>query len=79
MTFKTTSEDFYSSNDESSDEDEECMTMIARGLKKIFKSKRFDPKKFYKSEQRGMKDLQKVDNALITMNLIWFHYLAVNC
>jgi len=48
MTFKTTSEDFYSSEDESCDKDEESMIMIVCGLKKMFKSKRFYPKKFYK-------------------------------
>ena len=48
VTFKTTSEEYYSSEDECSEEDEDFMAMIARGLKKIFKSKTFDPKKFYK-------------------------------
>ena len=46
--FKTTSEEHYSLEDESSEEDEDSMVMITRGLKKIFKSKKFDPKKFYK-------------------------------
>jgi len=40
------------------------MAMIARGLKKMLKSKRFDPKKFTKRglPQRRMRNLQKVRN-----------------
>ena len=37
-----------SSEDESNKEDEDSMETIARGLMKMLKSKRFDPKKFYK-------------------------------
>ena len=48
VAFKTTSEEYYSSEEGYSDEDEDSMAMITRGLKKIFKSKRFNPKKFYK-------------------------------
>ena len=48
VAFKTGSEDAIPSEDESSEEDEDTMAMIARGLKKMFKSKKFDPKKFYK-------------------------------
>jgi len=48
VAFKTTSEEHYSLKDESSKEDEDSMSMTARGLKKMFKSKIFDPKKFYK-------------------------------
>ena len=52
VTFKTTSKDFYSLEDQSSDKDEESMTMIVHRLKKMFKSNRFNRKKFYK---RGLK------------------------
>ena len=48
VAFKTTSEEHYSLEDESSERDKDSMAMIERGLKKIFKSKRFDHKKFYK-------------------------------
>ena len=48
VAFKTGSEDAISSEDESSEEDEDSMAMIAKGLKKMLKSNRFDPKKFYK-------------------------------
>ena len=47
MAFKTTNEEPHSSKDESSESDEDSMAIIARGLKKMFKSKRFDHKKFY--------------------------------
>jgi len=48
IVFKTTNEELHSSKDESKESDEDSTAMIARGLKKIFKSKRFDPKKLYK-------------------------------
>ena len=48
IAFKTTKEESQSSEDESSNSDEDSVEIIARGLKKMFKSRRFDPKKFYK-------------------------------
>ena len=42
--------------DESSEEDEDSTAMIARGLKKIFKSKKFDPKTFYKKRFSSKKN-----------------------
>jgi len=48
VAFKTAKEELQSSEDESTDHDEDSMAIIARGLKKMFKSRRFDPKKFYK-------------------------------
>jgi len=53
VAFKTKSKDFNSSEDNSSDEDEESMTTIVHGLKKMFKSKRIDPKKIL---QKGFKE-----------------------
>jgi len=49
LAFKTTSEGLYSSKDESNEGDENSMAMIARGGRKIFKSNRFNPRKFYKA------------------------------
>ena len=46
VAFKTANEDLMSSEDESGKEDEDSMEMIARGLMKILKSKRFYPKSF---------------------------------
>jgi len=40
VAFKTISEEHHSLKDESSEEDEDSMAMIARGPKKIFKSKK---------------------------------------
>jgi len=58
-------EDLLSSEDESSEEDEDSMTIIARGLKKMFKSKRFGPTKFYKKRSSSKKnELQKVQKFL---------------
>ena len=48
IAFKTTREEPQSSDDESSDSGEDSMAIIARGLKKMLKTRRFDPKKFYK-------------------------------
>ena len=48
VAFNTTNEELHSLKDESSKSDEDSMAMIARRIKKMFKSKRFDPKKFYK-------------------------------
>ena len=48
VAFKTTKEELQSSEDESTESDEDSMAMIAAGHKKMFKSRRFDPKKFYK-------------------------------
>ena len=65
VAFKTTSEDHYSSEDESSEEDEDSMAMIASGLTKIFKSKKVDPKKFYKKGFSSKKnDKSSKDNNL---------------
>ena len=60
IAFKTTNEELHSSEDESSKNNKDYMTMIARGLKKMFKSRRFDPKKFYKgsSSKRNEKNLK---------------------
>jgi len=55
VAFKTAKEDLLSLEDESSEEDEDFMAMIARGLKKMLKSKRFDPKKFYKKGSSSKK------------------------
>jgi len=48
IAFKTTKKEPQSSEDESTDSGEDSMEIIARGLKKMFKSRRFDPNKFYK-------------------------------
>jgi len=48
VAFRTTNEELHSSKDESSESDEDSMVIIVRRLKKTFKSKIFDPKKFYK-------------------------------
>jgi len=48
IAFKTANEELHSSKNESGESDEDSMANIARGLKMMFKSKRFDPKKFYK-------------------------------
>lgn len=73
VAFKTGSEDTIPSEEESSEEDEDTMAMIARGLKKMFKSKKFDPKKFYKKGSssnknekfsKGTKFLNKNDSNL---------------
>ena len=55
VAFKTRSEDAISSEEESSKEDEDTMATIAKGLKKLFKSKKFDPKKFYKKGSSSSK------------------------
>ena len=61
VAFKTGSEDAISLEEESSEEDEDTMATIAKGLKKMFKSKKFDPKKFYKkgSSSSKMEKLSK--------------------
>jgi len=51
MTFKMTSEDFCFSKDKSSNE--ESMTMIVCGLKKMFNSKRLNSKKIFKGSKRN--------------------------
>jgi len=48
VAFKATNEELRSLEDESNESDEDSMAIIARGLKMMFKSKRFDLKKFYK-------------------------------
>jgi len=48
IAFKITNEELKSLEDKSSESDEDSMAMITRGLKKMFKSKRFDLKRFYK-------------------------------
>ena len=66
-------EELHSSKDESSKSDEDSMAMIARGLKKMFKLTRFDPKKFYKkgSSSKRNEQTQKVIKPLtIKMKLI---------
>ena len=56
VAFKTGREDAISSEEESSEEDEDTMATIAKGLKKMFKSKKFDPKKFYKKGSSSSKN-----------------------
>jgi len=70
VAFKTTSKEHYSSKDNSSEEDEDSMAMIAQGLKKIFKSKIFDPKKFHKkgSFSKKNKKLSKGNKPLNNKN-----------
>jgi len=58
VAFKARKEELQSSEDESIEGDEDSMAMIARGLKKIFKSRRFDPKKFYKKGSSSNKNLK---------------------
>ena len=58
----------------SSEEDEDSMAMIVRGLEKIYKSKKFDPKKYYKkgfSSKKNDKNLRKgINSQTIKTNLI---------
>jgi len=54
--FKTTNAKLYSSEDELSEGDEDSMVMITRGLKKIFKSNRFNRNKFYKKGSSSKKN-----------------------
>ena len=49
-------EELQSLEDESTESEEDCMAMIARGLKKMFKSRTFDPKKFYEKGSSSKKD-----------------------
>ena len=51
-------EELQSSKDESTESNEDSMVMIARGLKKMFKSRRFDPKKFYKKGQSSKRNMK---------------------
>jgi len=53
---KTTKEEIQSSEDESTESDEDSMAMIVRVLQKMFKSRRFDPKKFYKKGSLSKKN-----------------------
>ena len=82
VAFKTTIKELHSFK-ESSQSDEDFMANIARGLKMMFKSKRFDPKKFYKkgsSSKRHEKKNQKVSKPLtIKMKLILILVLDVLC
>jgi len=55
LAFRTGSEDAISSEEESIEEDEDTMATIVKGLKKMFKSKKFDPKKFYKNGSSSSK------------------------
>ena len=48
LALKTMNEELQSSEDESTYSDEDSMSIIVRVLKKMFKSRRFDPKKFHK-------------------------------
>jgi len=48
LALKTMNEELQSSEDESTYSDEDSMSIIVRVLKKMFKSRRFDLKKFYK-------------------------------
>jgi len=56
--------------------------MIARGLKKMFKSRRFDPKNFYKkgsSSKRNAKNSKVTKLLIIKMKLILVPILVVDC
>ena len=55
VVFKTTKEELQSFEDESTESHEDSVTMIARGLKRMFKSRRFDPKKFYRKGSSSKK------------------------
>jgi len=81
-TFKTTNEELHSSEDESSESNKDSMALIGRGLKKIFKSKRFNPKKFYKKEsssKRHEKNSKGTKRLTIKMNLILVLAVVVVC
>ena len=72
VAFKITNEELLSSEDESTESDEDSMAMTARGLKKMFKSTRFDPKKFYKkgsSSKRNEKNLKVTNSLMIKIKL----------
>ena len=56
IAFKIGSEDAISSEEESSEEDEDTIATIAKGLKKLFKSKKFDPKKSHKKGSSSSKN-----------------------
>ena len=56
VAFKTGGEDVISSEEESSEEDEDTTVTIAKGLKKMFRSMNFDPKKFYKKGSSSSKN-----------------------
>ena len=56
VALKTANEDLLSSEDQSSEEDEDSMIMIATRLKKLLNSKRFDPKKLYKKGSSSKKN-----------------------
>jgi len=58
VAFMTITAELQSSKDESTESVEDSMTMIARGLKTMFKSRRFDPKKFYKKGSSSKKTLK---------------------
>ena len=68
VAFKTANEDLLSSEDESSEEDEDSMAMIARASKKMLKSKRFDPKKFYKKGSSSKKNEKFAKGTKISNN-----------
>jgi len=55
VAFKTTKEELQSPEDASTESDEDFMTVIARGLKRMSKSRRFDPKNFYKKGSSSKK------------------------
>jgi len=80
VAFKAVNKDLMSSEDESSEENEDSTEMIAKGLMKMLKSKRFDPKSFIKRDphQGIMRNSQKVQKFLrINLNLIWVLVLVV--
>jgi len=56
VAFKTGSENAISSDEESSEEDEDTMATITKGLKRLFKSKKFDPQKFYEKGSSSSKN-----------------------
>jgi len=75
-------EELQYSEDESTETNEDSMAMIARGLKKMFKSRRFDPKNFYKkgsSSKRNAKNSKVTKLLIIKMKLILVPILVVDC
>jgi len=68
VAFKTTNEKLYCSQDESSEGDKDNMAIITRGLKKMFKSNRFDPYKFYKKGSSSKREEKKSTGTKTTNN-----------
>jgi len=77
IAFKTTKEELQSSEDESIESDEDSMTMIVRGLRRMFKSRRFNPKKFYKKGSSSRKTSKVTNSLLIKLKLTLVLVLVV--